>query len=188
MPTFAFFRGTILAWGGGARLYPGGARRNLLVRVLTHKFRSDDQKKILALNLRLRFGIHSCVLSWNETLLIFGEAQAVFWGAQAPKCTLVAPGKLFSFGTQSSLGWADFSLGKAQAVIWEARPRNVPHATGPECHQNITTIIAKQLFFHYKLAANLLNDSFYPLSVCRRLCHNLRHNEEKCLQSAKLQS
>ena len=74
MPTFASFRGTVLAWGAGARLYPGMARRNLMnlmvrISVLATNSGVTTRKKFSALNLRLRFGVHQRVLSWNETLL-----------------------------------------------------------------------------------------------------------------------
>ena len=83
------------------------------------KIRGDDQKKFSALNLRLRLGVHLCVLFWNETLLTLGGAQAVFGGELAPKSIpVVAPGMILSFGAQSSFGYANFSFGKAQAVIW----------------------------------------------------------------------
>ena len=86
MPTFNSFRGRILALEEGARLYHGKARRNfmyLVVRfsVFAHKFRDEEQKKFSALNVRLRFGVHLCVLSWKEILLTLRRgAQAVFGG------------------------------------------------------------------------------------------------------------
>ena len=50
--------------------------------------------------------------AWGGTL-----AQAVFWGAQAPKCTPGAPGCCFLLGHNPRFGGHIFRLG-AQAVIW----------------------------------------------------------------------
>ena len=80
------------------------------------------------------FGVKSLASSWRSLVFCVLEqdfthawgARAVLWGTQVPKCTPVAPGVLLSFGAQSSLGGAHFSRGRAQAVIWGARPRNAP--------------------------------------------------------------
>ena len=69
-------------------------------------------------NLKLRLGVHWCFLSWNETILTLGGAQAVFWeGAQVPRCTPVAPGSV-TFFRGTILAW------RAQAVTCGPRPRN----------------------------------------------------------------
>ena len=90
-----------------------------------------SKKWSLAQNLRLRLGFHSCFLSWNETLLTLGEAQAVFWGeGKAPKCTPMAPRLLLFWGAQSSFGGEIFRLG-AQAVTWWNGPDTVPFPVAP---------------------------------------------------------
>ena len=68
------------------------------------------------------FGAKSWASSWR--LLVFFVLERNFshaWGgggAQVPKCTPVAPGLLFSFEAQSSLGEG-------------AGPQNAPHRAGP---------------------------------------------------------
>ena len=90
---------------GGTRSLPGGAQRNIMVRIslLAHKFRGEDQKKrSSARNLGsvLKFTRVFC----SGTIFSHASgAQAVFWWAQAPRCTPVVPILLLSFGAQSSL-------------------------------------------------------------------------------------
>ena len=132
MQTFASFLEHNSRLGRRARSYPAGARRNLMslmlrVTVLTHKFRGDDQKKSSALNLRLRFGVHLCVLSWNETLLTLGGGggTSCVLEAQAPKCTPVVPGQLlFVWGT--ILAWVGRFLAR------EGRSSDLG-GTAPKC-------------------------------------------------------
>ena len=71
-----------------------GGIKMVLISLFAHKVRGEDQKKrSSARNLWLSFGIRPCFSSWNVILLTLG-AQAVFWGAQAPKCTPVAQSSL----------------------------------------------------------------------------------------------
>ena len=99
----AFFRGTILA--REARLLPGRARRNLLVRisVLARKCRSEDQKKKL-------LGAKSWASFWRSFVCFVlerdfthaGGHKQYFGEVQTSKCTSVAvAGLLLSSGTQS---------------------------------------------------------------------------------------
>ena len=116
--------------GGGARSLPGGAPRNLMVRIslLAHNFRGEDQNhRSSGRNLRLSLGVHSCFSSWNETLLKLEGAQAVFFfgGAQEPKCTPLGPDLLLSFGAQSLLGRHTSPVGGTNCDLG-ARPRNAP--------------------------------------------------------------
>ena len=53
-----------------------------------------------------------------------------YLGAQVSNCNPVAPSLLLSLGHNIRLGGTILVLG-AQAVIWEARPRNVPRGDGP---------------------------------------------------------
>ena len=74
------------------------------ISLLDHKFRGEDQKKkSSAPSLRLSLGIHSCFSSWNGTLRTLGGHKQYFGGAQAPKCTPVAPGLFFLSGHISSI-------------------------------------------------------------------------------------
>ena len=56
--------------------------------------------------------------------------KVYFGGAKAPKCTLVAPGLLLSFGAQSSLGG-------------RARPQNFRLGEGPGQHYEIKVLISE---------------------------------------------
>ena len=74
------------------------------------------KKRFSVRNLRLRLSVHSCFSSWHDMLLTIG-------GAQAPKCTPVVPGLLLSFGAQSSLERAHFSLGGTNSDLEGTAPK-----------------------------------------------------------------
>ena len=82
------------------------------ISLLAHTFRGENQKK------RKVFGAKLLVQSWRAVVFFVMErnskfcgAQIVFLGAQAPKCTPVAPGLLLSFGAQSLLRGHNSRLG-----------------------------------------------------------------------------
>ena len=59
-----------------------------------------NKKNFSALNVRLRFGVHSCVLSWKEILLTLGSgAQAVFGGTDPEMYTSGTGSVTFFWGT-----------------------------------------------------------------------------------------
>ena len=71
------------------------------ILLLAHKISNEDKKKVSVQNLGLSLSVHSCFLSWNESLLMLGGGhKQYFWGAQAPKCTPVALGLLLFWGAQ----------------------------------------------------------------------------------------
>ena len=59
---FTFFRGASLAPEGGALLLPGGAGRDLMVRIslLAHTFRGEDQKKKKGLRRKIVGSVLGC--------------------------------------------------------------------------------------------------------------------------------
>ena len=99
--------GTFIAWRGAARF--NGA--NLAFCPQIRRWRKRKKKRSSAQNLMLSLGVQACFSFWNQFSLTFGGTQAVFYGAQAPKSTLVAPDLLLSFGAQSPLVGAQFSVG-----------------------------------------------------------------------------
>ena len=133
-----------------------------MVRISVHKFRGEDKKGSSALNLRLRLGLHSYFLSWNETLLTLGGARAVFWGGTSPEMHSSGTGPVtFVWGT--ILAWGHifclggtFLPGGAQAVIWGAPPRNGPNGDWPGLnHNNISSTNFMSPFFVLKSLYNL---------------------------------
>ena len=72
---------------------------------LAHKFKVEDKKKKFIVGKYLASSWRSLVLFVLERDFThaWGAPRAVFWGAQAPKCTPVVPGMLLSFGSQSLL-------------------------------------------------------------------------------------
>ena len=116
----------------GARLLPEEARRDLMVGIslLAYKFRGEDQKNnVFGAKSEAQSWRSSCFLSWNEISLTLGGQKQAFWGSQAPKCTLVAQGLLFSFGAQSSLGGMILAWVGTSSDMG-ARPQNAPVAPG----------------------------------------------------------
>ena len=70
----------------------------------------------------------TCVYrSGTSSVLTLGvDAQTVFWGAQAPKCTPVAPGLQLVWGTQSSLGGRISRWGGTSSDLGEQAPKCPP--------------------------------------------------------------
>ena len=119
----------------------------LRISHLAHKFRVKTKRKkksSLARSLRLSLGVHSRFSSWNKTLITPGRAQAVFWVAQAPKCTPVAPGLSFSLGAQSSLEGHTSLLGSTNSDLGE----HGPETPGVE----ITVLANFGSFLHYTVS------------------------------------
>ena len=91
------------------------------------KFTDEDQKKGLQRKiLGSVFAFTRVFCPGTKFYSCLRGAQAVFWGAQAPKFTPVAPGQLLSFGAQPSLGGGHiFRLG-LQGVIWLGQGPEMP--------------------------------------------------------------
>ena len=79
----------------------------------------------------LRFGVHSCFLSWNETLLTLGGrgTQAVICRARALKCTPVAAGLFLFLGRNSRFGGHISCLRGTSSGIVGTAPK-CPHYAG----------------------------------------------------------
>ena len=78
----------------------------------------------------LNLGVNSYFSSWDEILHARGHKH-YFWGAQAPKCTPVAPGQLLSFGAQSSLGGHTSRLEGTSGDLEGHGPEMPPRVAGP---------------------------------------------------------
>ena len=103
------------------------------ISVLVHRFRDEDQnkRKSSSRNLRLRCNVHPCFCPRTRVYSRLEGLKQYFWGmAQALKSTLEAPGLLFCFGAQSSLGGGTFLAWGAQAVIWGHGSEMSPVAPG----------------------------------------------------------
>ena len=81
---FTFFRSTKLA-RGGARSLPGGARRNLTVRIslLAHKFRGEEKEKK-----RLQREILGLVFAYTHVFHPGRKLYLRLWGGRGPKNAL----------------------------------------------------------------------------------------------------
>ena len=115
------FGGHVHSLAGRDRLLRCGSRFlpiNLAVKT---------KKKVFDAKSLVRLGVHSCFSSLNRTLLTLkGGMQAIICGAQAPKCTPVAPGLLLSFRTKSTLRGYMSYLGGTQTVIWREHGPEMP--------------------------------------------------------------
>ena len=136
---FACFRAQFLP--GGSRLESGGARLNVmvLISVFVLKCRGEDkEKRSSARNLRLRLGVHSCFRPGSRLYSRLrgrgggGWHKQFFGGAQAPKCTPVAPGLLLSFEAQYSLTGTFLVWRDTSSDLGGTWPRNAPRGAGPE--------------------------------------------------------
>ena len=144
------------------------------------QIQGDDQKKFLALNLRLRLGVHSCVLSWNETLfaLTGGGGTSGVLGETGPKTCTSGTGHVTLF-------WGTILAWVGRFLAWEGRSSDFG-GQGPKMPLvapglSATTKPQRSLpnsSFSTRNCSQLLNDSFYRLSCCRRFCHNLCHKEK----------
>ena len=121
----------------GVRLLPGGALRDLIVRVslFDHKFRAEDQKKAQSCLLLVFFVL-------ERTFTHAWEAQAIFWGTQALKYTPAALGLLLFFVVQPSLGWHNSRLGGTSSDSGgETAPEMPFHGAGSETGEAALTAL-----------------------------------------------
>ena len=101
----ASFRSTIFAQGGST-IFVWGAQRDPVMRISAFAHRFRPKKKSSSSNLSLRHGLHTCFRTRTKTLLTLGgRHKQHFEGAQAPKCTIVAPGWLLCYKTRQILAW-----------------------------------------------------------------------------------
>ena len=95
------------------------------ISVLEHKIRGEkhNKKRFSARNLRLRLGVHSCMLSWKDTLLTLGEGTSSILGVTGPKMYSSGTGPLFFFWGKILAWGAHFSLGGTSSDLGGYGPK-----------------------------------------------------------------
>ena len=119
LPSFGAQGGIFIAWRGAAK--SNGADVASCPQI--QGSRPIFKKSSLERNPRLSLGVHSCFSSWNEILLTFRGAQAVFLGDAGPEITSIAPGLLLSFGHNPRLGSTILALGGTSSDVGEHGPK-----------------------------------------------------------------
>ena len=122
------------------------------ILLLAHRFRGEDPPKKSSLqNLRLCHNFNTFFVLERKFSYACGHRQ-YSGGAQAPKCTTVAPGLLLSFGAQSSLGGGHiYHLGCTSSDLGGVRPRNAPRGAGLVANQSCKSSGAFRVGFGLKV-------------------------------------
>ena len=142
----------------------------LRISILAHKCRGEDQKKekrSSARNLRLRLGVHTCFCPGTRLYSRLGRTRGILGGGDRPRNALQRyQACYFLLGT--------FLACRAQAVIWEARPRNAPHGAGPgsilkRVRVQTKDIVPPSLFRDRRINMQknpAFNQSIYGSNIC----------------------
>ena len=132
LPSF----GAQASLGGRARLLPGGARRNLMVRIslLARKFRGEEKKKGLQREILGSVLAFAPVFRPGTYLYsLWGGTQAVFWGGAGPGMHSNGIGPV-TFFRGTILAWGHTSRWRDTSSDLEGTVRNA-HPWRRVCNQ-----------------------------------------------------